>query len=110
MFWGKANHSGEITAALNITTELEGSEKRSAEGAKKKRSLRQHLLEKMARAGHPQGYGWKRWGVRGHRASPATLPTDCLTKGVTMQKRKLGKSNLEVAWDENQTALKKQVA
>ena len=32
---------------LNITTEVEGAEKRSGEEAKKKHSLRQYLLEKM---------------------------------------------------------------
>ena len=32
---------------LNITTEVEGSEKRSGEEAKKKHSLKRYLLEKM---------------------------------------------------------------
>ena len=46
MSLGKSKSLRRITAVLNITTELEGSEKRS-EGAKKKRSLRQYLLEKI---------------------------------------------------------------
>jgi putative transposase len=44
---GKTNSLRRITAVLNITTEVERAEKRSGEGAKKKHSLKQYLLEKM---------------------------------------------------------------
>jgi putative transposase len=45
--FGKTNSLRRITAVLNITTEVEGSENGSGEKAKQKHSLRQYLLEKM---------------------------------------------------------------
>jgi transposase-like protein len=44
---GKSKSHRRITAVLNITTEVEGTEKGSGEKAKKKHSLKQYLLEKM---------------------------------------------------------------